>query len=78
MSPAWDKPSRFDKHLHPQIATFPQGTCLSLDQAEQMMVGSKLTPEENDLLLEILFKWEGALAWGFEDIGHVCPKVAPP
>src|SRR5699024_6301142 len=23
VSPAWDKPSRFDKHLHPQIATFP-------------------------------------------------------
>ena len=77
-SPAWDKPSRFDKHLHPQIATFPQGTHLSPDQAEQMMVGSELTLEENDLLLEILFKQEGALAWGFEDIRCVCPKVAPP
>ena len=22
-SPAWDKPLRFDKHLHPRIATFP-------------------------------------------------------
>ena len=43
-----------------------------------MMVGSELTPEENDLLLEILFKQEGALAWGFEDIGCVYPKVTPP
>ena len=43
-----------------------------------MMVGSELTPEENDLLLEILFKWEGALAWGFEDIRCVCLKIAPP
>ena len=43
-----------------------------------MMVGSKLIPEENDLLLKILFKWEGALAWGFEDVRHVCPEVAPP
>ena len=43
-----------------------------------MMVGSELTLEENDLLLEILFKQEGALAWGFEDIRCVCPKVAPP
>ena len=42
------------------------------------MVGFKLTPEENDLLLEILFKQEGALAWGFEDIRHVYPEVAPP
>ena len=43
-----------------------------------MMVGSELTLEENDLLLEILFKQEGALAWGFKDIGHVYPEVAPP
>ena len=43
-----------------------------------MMVGSELTPEENDLLLKILFKWEGALAWGFKDVGCVHPKVAPP
>ena len=42
------------------------------------MVGSKLTLEENDLLLEILFKQEGALAWGFEDVGHVYPEVVPP
>ena len=43
-----------------------------------MMVGSELTLEENDLLLEILFKQEGALAWGFEDVGCVYPEVAPP
>ena len=43
-----------------------------------MMVGSELTLEENDLLLKILFKQEGALVWGFEDVGHVCPEVAPP
>ena len=42
------------------------------------MVGSKLTLEENDLLLKILFKWEGALAWGFKNIRYVYPKVAPP
>ena len=43
-----------------------------------MMVGSELTLEENDLLLKILFKWEGALAWGFKDVGYICPEVAPP
>ena len=43
-----------------------------------MMVGSELTLEENDLLLEILFKQEGALAWGFKDIGHIYPEVIPP
>ena len=42
------------------------------------MVGSELTSEENDLLLEILFKQEGTLAWGFEDVGCVHPEVAPP
>ena len=42
------------------------------------MVSFKLTPEENDLLLEILFKQEEALAWGFKDVRHVYPKVAPP
>ena len=41
-----------------------------------MMVGSKLTLEENDLLLEILFKQEGALAWDFEDIRYIHPEVA--
>ena len=42
------------------------------------MVGSKLTLEENDLLLKILFKWEGALAWGFEDVRCIYPEIAPP
>ena len=43
-----------------------------------MMVSSELTSEENDLLLKILFKQEGALAWGFEDIRYIHLKVAPP
>lgn len=42
------------------------------------MVGTELTGEENELLLEILFKREGALAWGFEDVGRVRLEVAPP
>ena len=43
-----------------------------------MMIGSELILEENDLLLEILFKWEGALAWGFKAVRCVYPEVAPP
>ena len=42
------------------------------------MIGSELTLEENDLLLKILFKQEGALAWGFKDIGCIHSEVAPP
>lgn len=67
--PTWDKLLKFNQHLNPQITNFPQGTHLSLEQAEQLMVGTKLTGEEKELLLKILFKQEGTLAWGFEDVG---------
>lgn len=42
------------------------------------MVGKGLTDQENELLLEIKYKQEGALAWAWEEQGRVQPEVAPP
>jgi hypothetical protein len=35
-------------------------------------------PEERELLLQILFNREKALAWTFNKIGKIRPEVTPP
>lgn len=42
-----------------------------------MIVGDGLTAIEKELLTEMLFNREAALAWNFSEIGLVRPEVAP-
>ena len=37
-----------------------------------------LTPEEKDVMLEMLYNREGALTWTFDEMGRVSEEVAPP
>jgi hypothetical protein len=76
--PAPDEASNFDRFLRPRITGFARGSRLTPERLERLIVGTELWDGEKQLLTELLFKREGALAWEFNEIGRVRPEVAPP
>jgi hypothetical protein len=69
---------RFSEWISPRLAKFSRGQRLTADRIEKLVVGPDLTPQETEVLLEILYNREGALAWDTKDIGRVHEEVAPP
>ncbi len=43
-----------------------------------MIIGDGITPQEKDLLTEMLYNREAALAWDFTEMGKIKPEVTPP
>ncbi|KAJ5110888.1 hypothetical protein N7532_001423 [Penicillium argentinense] len=73
-----DVRTRFDKYLKPRIAEFARGARLTPEREGAMIVGKDLMPEEKEMLRELLFKREGALAWSWEHMGRVREEVYGP
>jgi hypothetical protein len=46
------------------------------ERIEKMQIGGELTPEEKELILEMLYRREAALAWDFEHINKIRPEIA--
>lgn len=69
---------KYDHWLTPKFSDIATGSRLTPERAEKMLVGDELTSAEKDILLELLYNREAALAWDFEHIGHVREEVAPP
>jgi hypothetical protein len=75
--------NRDDENPHhafvlPRTATFPKGQRLTAERAEKLVIGDDVRPAERDLLMEVLFNREAALAWTFEEMGRVSEEVVPP
>jgi hypothetical protein len=51
---------------------------LTPERIKAIKIGSDLTYEKRELLLEMLFNREKALAWDFSHLGRVREEVAPP
>ena len=51
---------------------------MTQERLEKLVIGPDITPQEKDILVEILYNREGALAWDWEEIGRVHHEVAPP
>jgi len=43
-----------------------------------MKIRHRLTEQEKDLFLEVVYNWEAALAWDFSHLEKVRAEVAPP
>ena len=68
---------KFSKWLIPKFSSLARGSRLKPERLQKMIVGDGLTPIEKNLLTEMLFNREAALAWDFSKIGRVRPEVAP-
>ena len=56
------RPYKYSQWLHPRFATFARGARLTPERVERVLVGKMLTTQEKDVLLEMLYNREGALA----------------
>jgi len=72
------RPYLFSEWISPRLATFPRGERLTPERMEKLVIGPDLRSLEKEVLLEILYNREGALAWETKEIGRVHPEVAPP
>lgn len=68
----------FAKYFEPRYATFPRGTRMTPERISEMKISSELSPTEKDMLLEVLYRREAALAWDFRESGRVSRDVIPP
>ena len=74
----YSAPYRYNQWILPRFATFKRGTRLTPERLERLLIGDILLSSERDLLIEVLFNREGALAWEFSEMGRIKEEVAPP
>lgn len=69
---------RFDHWLEPRFSKIERGSRLTKERIEKLIIGPDLTPQERDLLIEMLHYREGALAFDFSHCSRIREEVAPP
>ena len=74
----YSAPYRYNQWILPRFTTFKRGTRLTPERLERLLIGDILLSSERDLLIEVLFNREGALAWEFSEMGRIKEEVAPP
>ena len=68
----------FKQHIKPRYSREPRGYRLTSDRFEDLKVSDQLWPRERDMLAEILYNREPALAWDFSHLSRIRPEVFPP
>jgi len=76
--PAKPYSGNYAKWLIPKFSDIKKGSRLTPERAERMKIGHGLTEQEKDLLLEVFYNREAALAWDFSHLGKIRAEVAPP
>ena len=75
----YHKPSgTYSWWLIPKFSMINKGDRLTPERIEKLKIGASITPEEKDLLIEMLYNREKALAFDFSQLGRVSRDVAPP
>jgi hypothetical protein len=68
----------YSRWLIPKFSVINKGDRLTPERIEKLKIGASITPEEKDLLIEMLYNREKALAFDFSQLGRVSRDVAPP
>ena len=67
----------FSAWITPKFSAMARGSRLHGERKAKLLVG-EITPEERELLIEMLYNREEALAWTFDEMGQIHMDVAPP
>jgi hypothetical protein len=65
----------FSQYFEPRYAPFPRGTRLTPERISEMKISPDLLPKEREMLFEVLYRREAALAWDFRELGRVSKDV---
>ena len=68
----------FDHIFHSRTASFARGARLTPARLKDMKMGEDLLPNEVQLLHELMYQREDALAWDFRDMTTIHEDVQPP
>ncbi|KAK1914007.1 hypothetical protein P3342_007253 [Pyrenophora teres f. teres] len=67
----------FGQYFEPRYASFPRGTRITPKRLAEMKISPDLWPREREMLEELLYRRESALAWDFRESGRVSREVIP-
>lgn len=67
----------FQRSVIPKISGIARGSRLTPERVTRLKIGL-IKPKERELLMEVLYAREAALAWSFAEIGQVREEVCPP
>ncbi|EFW13399.1 conserved hypothetical protein [Coccidioides posadasii str. Silveira] len=68
----------FDDYIRPRITPFPVEEQLTNERIEKLKIGFKLTSQEKEFFISVLYKHEEALAWSFKDLYGIHSECLPP
>jgi len=69
---------RFTEHIIPKFSTIERGSRLRKNRIEKMNIGEQLWKEERELLMEVLFNREAAIAFDGSEKGRFHDDIEPP
>lgn len=69
------------QNITPRFAKEPRGIRLTPERLKALdakLKDTELTDQEKEVFIEVLFRREKALAWGFDELGKIREEIAPP
>ena len=73
-----DPNRKYAEWFTPKFSTIKRGSQLTAERLSIMTVGTEMTLQERDVLIEMLYNQEAGIAFAFEEMGMVRHEVAPP
>ena len=77
-SETYHKGGPFDMWLIPKFSSIVRGSRLTKERLVDMYIGTELWPREKDILVELLYNREKAIAFDWQEKGRVSVGIEPP
>ncbi len=74
--PIHDPTNKYTHWLIPEFKPIAKRAKLTPERLVKLIIGEGMSPQEKDVLIEMLYKREAVLAWDFTEIGKVKKEVA--
>ena len=74
----YQKGGPFDMWLTPKFSSIVRGSRLTKERLEDMDIGAELWPHEKEILVELLYNGEKAIAFDWQEKGRVSVDIEPP
>ena len=75
--PILDPTDKYTHWLIPKFTPIAKKARLTSERLAKMIIGEGMSPQEKNLLTEMLYNREAVLAWDFTEIGKIKKKIAP-
>ena len=74
----YEESGRFWEHIIPKFSKIQRGERLRPNRIKMMKIGTNLWPDERELLMEVLYNREAAIAFDSSEKGRIRDDIEPP